>query len=283
MARSRPRSVPGEHGDPLARLGPERRNEPSGDAPRIGHALDEHRDRAARVRKGSVPDAPDALCRGRRLDEARGLAGVQSPAHRRAREVGSGEAEHRLPRGAGRRQRHGAELAVALKLRDGAQQRGERWCEVRLVEQHHGVVPEEPRVHRATRAPVAVAREQEPRTHHVHGADEHRGPGRVEAPRAVVGEPPAQHSEPDRMLGGMGRTGIERAGKGGERGDAHRPGAHDIGRLVDDGAAVDDVDDAPRQGRARKRARSASSTQAVLPSPVGMSIASGTAPRTSAV
>ena len=52
------------------------------------------------------------------------------------------------------------------------------------------------------------------------------------------------------MLGPMGRTGVERARKGGERGDAHRPGAHHFGRLVDDGAAVDDVDDAPRQGRA---------------------------------
>ena len=42
---------PGEHGDPLRGIGPERRDESAGDAPRIGHALDEHHDRAGAVEK----------------------------------------------------------------------------------------------------------------------------------------------------------------------------------------------------------------------------------------
>ena len=138
-------------------------------------------------------------------------------------------------------------------------------------------------MHRAPRPAVSVAREQQPRAHHVDGADENCGPRRVEAPRAVVGEPPAQHPEPDRALGAMRRAGVEGARKGGQRGDALNPGAHRFCRLVDDGAAVDDVDDAPRQGVAfSSLASSASSTEAVLPSPVGMSTASGTAPRASA-
>ena len=161
---------PGEHGDPLRGIGPERRDESAGDAPRIGHALDEHHDRAGAVRKGRGADAPDALCRGRRLDEARGLARVQPPAYRGASEVGIGESEHRRARSAGRRQRHGAELGTALEPCDVTQQRGERRRQVRLVEQHHRVVSEQPRVHRTARAPVAVAREQQPRAHHVDGA-----------------------------------------------------------------------------------------------------------------
>ena len=139
-----------------------------------------------------------------------------------------------------------------LQSLDGTQQRGERGREVRLVEQHHCVVSEEPRVRRTPRAPVAVAREHEPRAHHVDGADEHRGPRGVEAPRTVVGEPPAQHPEPDAALGRMCRAGVERVAKRGQRADARNPRAHRLRRLVDDGAAVDDVDDAPRQGGVRK-------------------------------
>ena len=173
----------------------------------------------------------------------------RTAAHRKSAPV---RTEHRRASGAGRRQRDGAELGSALHPLDIAQQRGERGREMRLVEQHQGVVSEEPRVRRAKRAPVAVAREEQPRPHHIDGADEDRGPRGVEAPRTVVGEPPAQHPEPDAALGRMCRAGVERVAKRGQRADARNPRAHRLRRLVDDGAAVDDVDDAPRQGGVRK-------------------------------
>ena len=194
----------------------------------------------------------DALTVRRGLDEARALRRVEAPEDLGAAEVRTGKAEHRRARSTGRRQRHGAELGATLHPLDGAQQLAERAREVRLVEQHQGVVPEEPRVRRPKRAPVAIAREQKPRPHHVDGADEHRGPRGVEPPRAVVGEAPAQHPEPHGVGSRMRGLTIERAAKRGQRSDALDPCAHQLHRLVDDGAAVDDVDDAPRQRRVRE-------------------------------
>ena len=112
-------------------------------------------------------------------------------------------------------------------------------------------MPDDPRVGCAKRPSVAVAREQKPRPHHVDGADEHRGPRGVEPPRAVVGEAPAQHPERHGVRGRMRGLTIERAAKRGKRSDAFNPCAHQLRRLVDDRAAVDDVDDAPRQRRVR--------------------------------
>ena len=73
------------------------------------------------------------------------------------------------------------------------------------------------------------------------------GSGRVDAPRPVVGEPTAQHTQPDRALGRKRRSCVECARKRRQRGDSLDPPPNDLRRLVDDGAAVDDVDDAPGQ------------------------------------
>ena len=120
---------------------------------------------------------------------------------------------------------------------------------MRLVEHHDRIVCEQGRVHRPRPPAIAAAREQQPRADHVDGADDHRGPCRVDPPRPVVAEPAAQHAELHVALGRKGRARVELPGHARERPDALDPHPDGLGRLIDDRAAVDDVDDAPRQGR----------------------------------
>ena len=154
---------PGQQRHPPGPVGAERAGEPGRDARRVRDALDEHRDRARAMRKRRGAHPRDAPRRRRRRLASHMLRRVQAPAKGRAREVLRPELEWRVggpPRS--RRQRHGAERLRALKPLDRAEQRGERRRKVRLVEHHQRIVPEQPRVQRAHRAPVPVAREQQP-------------------------------------------------------------------------------------------------------------------------
>ena len=72
-----------------------------------------------------------------------------------------------------------------------------------------------------------------------------RAGSRRHAPSSA--KPPRSTPSPTGRSARMSRAGVEGARKGGQRGDALNPGAHRFRRLVDDGAAVDHVDDAPRQ------------------------------------
>ena len=236
---------PREQRDAFSPVRAEPPHEPRRDARCVRHALDEHRDRAGAVRERRVAHRGDAILAPRHRFEPRGLACVQAVPDRLAREVGAREAEHRAGRGPGRRQRDRAKRPAALERRNRAKKRPHRRCEVGLVEHDDRVVSEQACVQGPAPPPIAVAREQEPRADHVHCPDDDRGTRRVAAPRPVVDEPPAQHPEPDRALGGEGCTRVERPDERRQLCDPVYPRPDRGGRLVHDCAPINDVHDAP--------------------------------------
>ena len=169
-------------------------------------------------------------------------------AERRAREVRGGEPITAPAAILGGRERQSAQVRTVLESSHRAEQRIHRGRQVRLVEHHDRIVTEQPRVHRALRALGAVARERQPRADHVDGSNDHRGTCGVRPPRAIVGQPAAQHPERDGTLGGERGARIDRPRKRRPRRDTRDPPTHRIGALVHERAAVDDVDDARRQG-----------------------------------
>ena len=221
--------------------------EPRCDARRIGDALDEHGDGAGAVGARGVANLRNPVARRARAHEAHALARVQPAPDRCALVIGGGEPHHRPGRETGGGEPQGAQARTVVESGHRAEQRVHRRRQVGLVEHHDRIVREQPRVHRALRPPVAVACEQQPRADHVHGADDHRGVCRVEAPGAIVGEPAAQHPEPDGALGRKGRARVECARKRGQRRDTLDPATDGVGGLSHDRAAVDDVDDARGQ------------------------------------
>ena len=96
-----------------------------------------------------------------------------------------------------------------MELRDRTKQPIHRRGEVRFVEHDEGVVAKKPRVHRPARSPRPVAREKQPRPHHVDRPHDDRGTRRVHPPLPVAREPAPKHPETDRSRRGKGRARVE--------------------------------------------------------------------------
>ena len=138
----------------------------------------------------------------------------------------------------------------ALPLLGRLEQTLEGAGKMRLVKHHQRVAAQQPRRVGPHAAGQPVALEQEPRAHHVHGADDDRRRRWISHPFPVVHVPAAQGGDRQRPV-----AEVEGAPY------SHKPFVFlqrlpqsfgEFGRLIDHGAPVHDVDEAPGQGSASR-------------------------------
>ena len=137
---------------------------------------------------------------------------------------------------------------MALYPLDVVEESAHRRRQMGFVEHDDAVVAQQARVHRPARPPVSVTGEQDSGADHVDGADDDGRSGGIDPPLPVVGHAAAQDAEPDGTVGRERRTPPEFTRERGQFGDAVDPPLDGPGRLIDDGAPVDHVDD-PRRER----------------------------------